>query len=170
MAQLNLVVSQADFERASWLAMRKGPLPRALRFYFRLGFAALWVLMCLTPFVAHRNIRDLRDGLIFGSIGPALLALQLYLVKLGFGREYRRSAALRLPATVDLDDTGLHWVTTESDSRSNWRIFLKYSEDRSSFVLFHRGSLAFVPIPKRTLSPLQIEELHVIFESHLARK
>ena len=150
--------------------MRKGPLPRALRLYFRIGFAVLWVLMCLTPFVVHHNVRDLRDGLVFGGVGPALLSLQLYLVKLGFGREYRRSVALRLPATVDLDDTELHWVTTESDSRSSWRTFLKYSEDRSSFVLFYRGSLAFVPIPKRTLSPLQVEELRVILEAHLARK
>ncbi len=147
--------------------MRKGPLPRALRFYFRIAFAVLWVVMCLTPFVVHPNVQSLRDSLIFGSIGPALLLLQLYLAKLGFGREYRRAAALRLPATIDIDGTGVHWVTAESDGRSSWRIFLKYSEDRSSFVLFHRGSLAFVPIPKRTLCSLQIEELRVICGANL---
>ena len=150
--------------------MRKGPLPRALRFYFRLAFAILWVLMCLTLFAVHPDVQNLRDSLMFGSIGPALLLLQLYLMKLGFGREYRRSVALRLSASVDVDDTGLRWVTLESDNRSNWRLFLNYSEDQSSFVLFRRGSLAFVPIPKRTLSPLQIEELRAIFGANLPVK
>ena len=149
--------------------MRKGPLPQALRFYFRFAFAVLWVLMCLTPFLFHPNLPNLRDGLIFGSIGPSLLVLQLLLAKKGFGREYRRSALFRLPASIEVDDAGLNWITQDSSSRSAWGIFLKYSEDRFSFVLLRRSSLAFVAIPKRTLSPLQIEELRDTLSAHLER-
>jgi YcxB-like protein len=169
-ARINLEVSQADFERASWLAMRKGPLPRALRFYCRIGFVALWFVMCLMPFFAHPTAQNLIQGLLMDAFGLAILSIQFYMLQRGFGREYRRSGSLRLPVTIDVDPNGVHWVTPESDSRTGWRIFVNYSEDRWSFVLFDRGSQAFMAIPKRTLSPLQIEELHVILGAHLAQK
>jgi hypothetical protein len=151
--------------------MRKGPLPTVLRFYFRLGFALLWVAMCMIPAVLHPTVRNLLESLMPAAFGPAIVLLQLYMARLGFGREYRRSAAWGLPATVDIDNDGLRWVTPESDNRSSWRLYLKYTENESTFVLFQRdgrrGSQAFVPIPKRSLTSGQIDEVRSVLAAHL---
>jgi len=150
--------------------MRKGPVPKALRFYFRLAFTVLWVVVCFLPAVASQTFRNLVESALTASFGLAILVVQLYFTRLGFGREYRRSVALRLPARVEIDETGLHCVTSESDIRSSWRLYRKYSENKSTFVLFKQGSQAFVPIPKHSLTVPQIQELRSVLAAHLRQK
>ena len=170
MARFNIEVSQSDFERASWLAMRKGPLPQRLRFYLRIALLVGCIGACLLPVLGHPTGQTVLEDLAVDLCGFAFLFMQFYMIQRGFGRQYRRSVLLRLPATIDIDSNGVHWVTAESETRTAWRIFLGYSEDRWSFVLFDRGSQAFMAIPKRTLSAVDVEELHVVLDGHIPRK
>ena len=168
--QIVYQVSQEDFESASWLALRKGPLPKALQFYFRIGFLGLWVSMSVLPVLAKPTIHNLLDSLMFSSFGFAILLGQLFFTRLGFRREFRRSAASQQPTQLGIDDSGLHLVTAESDSRSSWRLYLKFAENRSTFIVYQMGNLVFIPIPKRELTATQIDGVRSILSSHLPRK
>jgi hypothetical protein len=163
-------VTQEDFESASWLALHKGPILRALQFYFRIGFIGLWVGVCLIPVFASPTLRNLLEACVFSGFGLALFFWQLFFTRLRFRRAYRRSATLHRHTQLGIDDSGLHVVTPESDSRSTWRAYLKYSENRSVFIIYHVGNVIFVMIPKRELTVTQIDDVRSILAAHLPRK
>ena len=52
----------------------------------------------------------------------------------------------------------------------DWRVWGSFVEDAKSFVLVQRRSSIFMPIPKRELTPDQINELRALFETHLPNK
>jgi hypothetical protein len=68
---------------------------------------------------------------------------------------------------VDLDETGIHYISPSGETRMEWKVFGSFAEDTSSFVLVQRGSTIFMPIPKRELSPPQIIELRTLLQTHL---
>jgi hypothetical protein len=53
------------------------------------------------------------------------------------------------------------------NSQTTRTAYSKFSEDRSSFVLYVQGNRMFVPIPKRELSSTEIDELRSLFKTNL---
>jgi len=163
-------ISVDDFEAAAWLALRKRSVPGWFRFYYFSGFVMLWVAINFLPMVATRTLRSFIESILGASFGLAMLAFQLLFLKFKFCREYRESTLLHLRTNADIDAIGVHFSTQESDSRSSWQVYSKWSEGKSAFILSPRGNRTFVPIPKRELTPTQITELRSLFETHLPRR
>jgi hypothetical protein len=72
--------------------------------------------------------------------------------------------------TLEIDNTSLHFTSASSDGRTSWQAYIKFAESNETFILFQQGNQIFIPIPKRELSPPQIDELRSLFETHLPRK
>ncbi|MGI4828682.1 MAG: YcxB family protein [Janthinobacterium lividum] len=48
-------------------------------------------------------------------------------------------------------------------------MYTEFAENAKTFVLFQKGSQLFIPIPKRDLNPLQIEELRMLMKQGIGR-
>jgi YcxB-like protein len=125
-------------------------------------------------------------GLVFVVVGGLLLTQPsnkaINILVLGYGiflcffslftkfqskTKFRRMTQLHGRYLVDLDVTGIHYISPSGETRMEWKVFGSFAEDASSFVLVQRGSTIFMPIPKRELSPPQIIELRTLLQAHL---
>lgn len=167
--QIVYQISRKDFEAASWLAQRKGPLPKAIQFYFRIGFTCFWVLGIMGPALVHPTRRGLLGAASFAAFGVSLLLVQLYLTRLTFRRQYRRSAGLHQRITLTIDESGLQFASLLEETRSSWTVYRRFAEDGSSIILFRGNNLDFVTIPKRALTGQQVAELRSHLSAHLPR-
>jgi hypothetical protein len=128
-------------------------------------------------------------GLVFVAVGGLLLTQTpnkaINIVVLGYGiflcffslftriqskRKFRKMTQLHGRYLVDLDETGIHYISSSGESRVEWKVWSSFAEHTSSFVLVQRGGGIFMPIPKRELSASQIDELRTLLETHLSHK
>ena len=62
---------------------------------------------------------------------------------------------------------GLRLVTTAGTTRSAWDTYLKFAEDKKSFVLYRKQDESILPIPKSHLTIPQVDELHNLLKARL---
>lgn len=160
-------ISEADYVRASWIALRKRSIAGAIRFYYVLVFVILFAFMGTLPLFAVKSVHDFVSWIFPDLFGIALLAYLIFIQWFKFHREYRKSTQLHFQTSLDVEETGVHFTTAISDSRSNWQLYAKFIECKSAFLLIPRGNQGFVPIPKRELTSPQIDELRRLFSTHL---
>jgi YcxB-like protein len=103
---------------------------------------------------------------IVGCFWAALAVFVTYRVRV----QYRKANILHGRRSLDVLSDQLHFITPLSEVNAKWSLYSKFAEDARSFVLVQAGVNAFVPIPKRELSPSQIIELRTLFETHLPHK
>jgi hypothetical protein len=157
-------VTKRDYVSAAMLAAHKGPLSIRLRYYYVYAFAILWLVVTVATSRTdgHWNIVDMLFG--FGFV--AVMALFVWAK---FAREYQRSANLHGIQQLDANESGVRFVTTESDTRSTWKAYSKFAENSKVFILFHPGNKTFIPIPKSALNSEQATELRSLFKASFAR-
>lgn len=73
------------------------------------------------------------------------------------------------PHTVDLSEAGFHSRTSISESQINWELFVGWGEVERVFALFP-SPLSFFPIPKRSMTAEQQNELRSLLQDKIPRK
>jgi hypothetical protein len=160
-------VSKQNYVSAASLAARKGSISSRLRYYYFYAFATLWLII---------SLGSLRSGGHWDPAGIALdltilpvLAIVLWIERLKFAWQFRKSANLHGIQQFDADESGTKLKTSESDTRSTWRAYSKLAENSRVFVLFHPGDKTFIAIPKCALNSEQVDEFRSLFKANLAR-
>ncbi|MCU1253698.1 MAG: hypothetical protein JWQ49_6727 [Edaphobacter sp.] len=159
-------ISEDDFVNAARLAMRKRSAFAGYRIYLWPVLGAVLILFGTIAAIGKREVSGLWPVVLWGSI---LLALPM-LWGFQFRRVYRKSPMLQDRRTLEIDNTSRHFTSPSSDGRTGWHTYIKFAESNETFILFQQGNQIFIPVPKRELSPLQIDELRSLFETHLPRK
>ena len=87
------------------------------------------------------------DMLLMLGVIPIFLGF-LVMRKKAMREEYRKLKQFHLHQVLDLDMNGLRLVTTAGTTRSAWDTYLKFAEDKKSFVLFRKQDDRSSPSPK----------------------
>jgi len=83
-------------------------------------------------------------------------------------RNLRSSPSAQGEIVLALDDEGTVATFPTGESRLNWRAYTKYKETGSMFLLFF-SPYRYVSIPKRAMTPQQIEDLRALVKARIAR-
>jgi len=164
--QITYQIDENDFVAAGRLAMRTRSRLARYKLYILPFFGVLLIAFSAITAIERPSINGLWPAILWGTL---LLCVPL-LWNYQFRRAYRKTPLLRDRRTLDLDSSHLSFKTETSDGRAPWSSYTKFAEDEKIFILFQQGNQLFIPIPKRELSPSQIEELRSIFETYLPRK
>ena len=162
MTQVRYQISEDDFAAAGALCRRKQN--RSLFFMQILGGSVLGYFVYLMS-TGRAPLRSLP-----GAILPSLMFLLPFWVNYQFRKVYRKAIALHEPRTMIADDTGIIFESLSVNAQVAWSNYVFFVEDERSFALMQQGSEIFVPVPKRELSAIQIQELRSLFETHIGRK
>ena len=163
---LEYQLTEEDYIAAAALAARKRSWTTNLR-YIRLAVVAV--------VLAIGAGTSLSKGEGVGASLFPLLILILIFGALYFGRNwfyartFRKDLNLQTRRRADFNERTVRFTTENSDSTTGWEIYTKFAENAKTFILFQKGSQLFIPIPKRDLNPLQIEELRALMKQGIGR-
>jgi hypothetical protein len=163
---IDFLINERDYRSAALLAMKKRSNLSALDYYGPYAVTILWVALSVVPNPANNYLDDPVDLLMTLGALPIMLAY-LYMRRSRLDKEYRKLRSLHLLQALDIDTQGFRLVTSEGIVRTKWTTYSKFAEDKESFVLFHRDSVVFFPIPKPHLSVSQVDELHTLLSAYL---
>jgi hypothetical protein len=162
-------ITEDDFVSAGQLAVQTKSKSAATQRYFLVGFGVLLSMYGVFTAIAKHTLSALWPGLIWGSILLGIGALYGF-YGYHFRRMYRKVPLLRARRNLDIDDHNIQFKTATSESRTPWDVYIKFAENKDTFILFQQGNQIFIPIPKRELSTSQIDELRTLLAAHLPRK
>jgi hypothetical protein len=97
-------------------------------------------------------------------IGIAVYEVPRFQVK----RSLRSSPSAQGEIVLALDDEGTVATFPTGESRLNWQAYTKYKETGSMFLLFF-SPYRYMSIPKRVMTPQQIEDLRALVKARIAR-
>jgi hypothetical protein len=161
-------ISEKDYRVAAQLAMRKRSTMSQLEYYGPYIFCVAWLFANVIPSPLNNYLSD-PDLLLTLGVLPIVLGF-LALRRKNIKREYAKLKNFHLLQVLDLDATGLRLVTTAGTSRSAWKVYSKFVEDKHSFVMFLAGSEAILPIPKNQLGLTDVDELRALMTARLAHE
>jgi hypothetical protein len=159
-------ISEDDFVSAARLAIRKQYRHAFFRALNIRVFGAILIATALILCILTRQFAAVWPAALVGLILMCVPILWTY----QFRKQYRKMPMLHGRRSLDIDATGLHFITEQSDSRTSWELFIHFAENDDSFVLFQQGNRIFIPIPKRELTAAQIDEFRNILFTHLPSK
>jgi hypothetical protein len=162
-------ITEDDFASAGQLAVQTKSKFAAGQRYILVVLGAFLIVCGAIAAVSRHALSGLWAGLLWGSL---LLSIAVFYGFYGyqFRRVYRKAPLLRERRSLDIDDRTLQFKTETSEGRTTWDAYIKFAENKDTFILFQQGNQIFVPIPKRELSPPQIDELRALLAAHLPRK
>jgi YcxB-like protein len=162
-------ITEDDFASAGRLAVQVKSKFAAGQRYILAVLGAFLIVFGAIAAVSQHALSALWPAFLWGSI---LLCIAVLYGFYGyqFRRVYRKAPLLRERRTLDVDDSTLQFKTATSEGRTTWDAYIKFAENKDTFILFQQGNQIFVPIPKRELSPPQIDELRTLFTAHLPLK
>lgn len=98
-------------------------------------------------------------------IGIAVYEVPRFQVK----RNLRSSPSAQGEIVLALDEEGTVATFPTGESRLNWQAYTKYKESGSMFLLFVSPN-RYMSIPKRVMTPQEIEDLRALVKARIARQ
>jgi hypothetical protein len=99
----------------------------------------------------------------------AVIGIAVYEVpRIQVKRSLRSSPSAQGEIVLALDDEGTVATFPTGESRFNWRAYTKYKETGSMFLLFF-SPYRYMSIPKRAMTPQQVEILRALVKARIAR-
>lgn len=158
-------ISEQDYVRAQWLAMRPGPVR-----------TIFWTLMLGLLLVAA-GVRIV--GFLDGTYSAAeafpvplmvcvVVVVVFVLVPWRIRRSYRNFPAIREPIDTRWTAEGLDYDSERAKGEVPWRMFVKYRENRHVFLVYQSPRL-FHMVPKSMLRPGDEERLRDLLRRNLGK-
>jgi YcxB-like protein len=165
---IQFFINERDYKSAALLAMRKRSNISALDYYGPYIVAVIWIAGSVVPNPFNNYLQEPADLLLTLGVIPIFIGV-LGLRRKSMAKEYRKLRSLHPLQAVDIDGIGLRNSTTDAITRTDWKVYSRYAEDKDSFVLFHADSVLFFPVPKSNLTAPQVDELRALLEAHMPR-
>jgi YcxB-like protein len=96
---------------------------------------------------------------------PSSMLLPTYLARKGF----RESLDAQHPIEVIADESGIGFRSITGEAFVTWVGFIKWKETDSLFNIYS-ARYAYHPIPKREMTPEQIEQFRALLKSHIVMR
>jgi len=87
--------------------------------------------------------------------------------RLSSRRQFRNTPTAQNPITIEALDSGLHIQSVHADSRVAWSAYVGWTEGKSVFVILPQPRI-YVPIPKRALTPEQLNEFREMLRRNIS--
>jgi hypothetical protein len=162
-------ITEDDFAAAGRLAVQTKSRFAAGQRYILAILSVLLISSGVIVAITAQSLAGLWAPLIWGTILLGIAVLYGY-YGYQFRRIYRKSPLLRERRTLDVDDHNLQFKAATSEGRTTWEAYIKYAENKDTFIIFQQGNQIFVPIPKRDLTASQIDEFRALLQAHLPKK
>ena len=159
-------ITENEYRAAAQLAQRKRSSMSAFDYYLPHLFTVIWLAGSVIPTPLNGYLEQPVDMLLMLGVIPIFLGF-LFMRKKAMREEYRKLKQFHLHQVLDLDMNGLRLVTTAGTTRSAWDTYLKFAEDKKSFVLYRKQDESILPIPKNHLTVPQVDELHNLLAARL---
>jgi hypothetical protein len=99
----------------------------------------------------------------------AVIGIAVYEVpRIQVRRSLRKSPSAQGEIVIVLDGEGTVTTFPTGESRLNWRAYTKYKETGSIFLLFV-SPYRYMSIPKRAMTPQEIEQLRGLLKARITR-
>jgi hypothetical protein len=164
--QIEYEISEDDFVFAARLAVAKRNRKSRYALYVVPVFGTVLILCGAFMTISQGSLSGMWPVFVWGTFLLLIPAINRY----QYRRQYRKMPMFHGKRLLEIDDTSLHFVAPDSDSRTTWQVYTKYAENDHVFVLFQQGERMFIPLPKRDLSPLQVDELRTMFQTYIRTK
>lgn len=159
--QVKLTLNADDYAAANRLhSLRYSMRAAPLAFWF--GVLAIFVFFLVRPDLLP--FREIMYGLAVVLAMP--FVTYFWIAPFTARRTYRKQKALQAPLDVSWSDTGLRTVAANGDWTHRWSDYLRWDENDQVF-LFYQAPRLFNILPKRVLSPSQIDNLRDIAKSRI---
>lgn len=83
-------------------------------------------------------------------------------------KAYAEQKTLQQPITVTWSEEGFRSKGQQGDWNVPWNDYLKWTED-SKVILLYQSARVFNMLPKRVLTPAQIEDFRQLVATHIKR-
>jgi uncharacterized membrane protein YbhN (UPF0104 family) len=130
------------------------------------------VLFCLIwGFVSNNeHIANAAANLLpLAGIAAAWLALFAWLPRYNARRQFKSNPSAQDPIEFSADDSGVAIKSPKLEGKRAWSTYVKWIETPSIFSLYSSKTM-FQPIPKRELTPEQVEEFRALLKRHIAAR
>jgi len=103
------------------------------------------------------------------SIGIVLGIVFIFGLRISTSLAFKREASLKLKTTIVASEEGFETVNSRGKSTLNWSAFTRFTETRNIFMLYVQSRM-FHLIPKRALSPEDVDRLRELLKRHISTK
>ena len=175
MPQLHFRFEFSDYVHAQMLHGRRTPMLRVVQSFSRWiarALGAVLVVFSISRVVIH-GMSDSRAALpmsVFIILGVGtVLIIYWPLVRLNWMLCYEKTRSNNGERTLEFSDHGIRTQTSVSRGEIEWSGIRSFAEDQNSFLLY-LASAIFLPIPKRSCTADQIDELRTLFQQRVPQK
>jgi YcxB-like protein len=163
--QITYELTQKDFTEA-YTAHRSG---KAFSRWSRRIFISIMVLMALVVLLESVT----RPGLETArSLLPLLVLIAMWIGVLWIlpwwtmRRQFLQQPGAHGPRALALDDAGAHWKWSGGSSDVEWKNYIRSVEGKNQ-ILFYTSPACFNILPKRSMSPQQLDEIRELLKQNI---
>jgi hypothetical protein len=138
----------------------------ATRICWVLLFLVLAEALFVSIFGADRSFPNL--ALLWGFVAFWAYCLW-YAPRYAARKMIKGSPSASLPHTAQMSEDGLYFRTSSGESRLKWNLIIGWVEVERVFTLFP-SPLTFFPIPKRSMTDQQQDELRSLLKNNIPQK
>ena len=166
--QITYELIQRDFTEA-YITHRNG---RAFSRWSRRIF--IWIMVLMAAVVLFESVMRPSPETAKNLV-PLLVLIMMWVGILWvlpwwtMWRQFLQQPGAHGPRTVALDDVGAHWKWNGGSSDVEWKNYIRSVEGKNR-ILFYTSPACFNILPKRALSPEQLNELRETLKSSISTR
>jgi YcxB-like protein len=141
--------------------IRKGALPRAIRYQYLVGV----FMICAGVVLGIEG--NAGSTLFLCVLGVAFIAYWLWIPRTASTKSWSRNVGLRGPIKIEVTDSGV-WSTTDAgETKLTWEVFPRSKEWSDYYFIMRSKVTVATIIPKRAISsPVEEANLRNLFRAH----
>ena len=156
-------LSQNDFSEAFTAHRSKNSVMKWIRTLI------FWLVIVFASFMLYGSVKTHNTAALlpfFFLVILWLIIIRGIIPRWYMRRQYTKQPGTHGPRRVTLDDSGVHWRWNGGSSEVEWKNYI-YSVEGPSQILFYTSPSCFNIVPKRALSPDQLNELRTVLVQHI---
>ncbi len=162
-------ISSEDFIQAQRLHRAMGlPLWRRSVRWLVSGWMVL--VFCSVAIVPVVNKRPTFGATALPLVVCVIFLLAVWIVpQYSWKKTFEKDRRFQQEITGEISEDGIHFVTPNSDARTNWGLFVRYLESDKIFVLYQSNQIMNV-LPKRFFGPGEAVQFHQLLQQKVSSK
>jgi hypothetical protein len=160
--QIEYELTYKDFKEAFSVHRERTPAKRWILRILMILVIGFWVFLFWGSLLAH-NTRSLMPFFLLAIIWIAFItSFRWWSIR----RQFLKQPRAHGPKTLLLDSSGAQWRWDGGSMNCSWKDYIRWVEGRSQ-ILFYTSPVGFNILPKRGLTPDQLNELRTMLAQNI---
>jgi YcxB-like protein len=160
--QIEFELTQKDFREALITNRTRTPGKKWTFRIFLILLLGFWAFLFYGSLLAH-STRQLIPFLLLIIVWVAFIAA---LPWWSARRQFLKQPRAHGPRTLSLDASGVQWRWDGGSLTSQWKDYIRWVEGKSQ-ILLYSSPVSFSFLPKRSLSPEQLNEVRTLLAQNI---